>query len=112
MEAFLLKKYSKYERISGGEIYFPLHIRKMFVEECTSLKVAILGLEFFYVKSGLVIPVEPMNILDSSEMLKMYPHWDDVVNHCNQAALRVLIEEEKRDPTQYYNPLLVEKSGS
>jgi hypothetical protein len=109
MEAFLLKKYSHYGRISGGEIFLPLSTKEQFVEECTSLSVAIGGLEFFHVKLQKVIPVEPVTTFDYSIFLQHSDNWSESVKKCNESALRVLIEEEKEDPTQYYNPLLFEQ---
>jgi hypothetical protein len=109
MEEVLLKKYSHYGRISGGEIFLPLSTKEQFVEECTLLSVALGGLEFFYVKLQNVIPVEPVTTFDSSMFLQHSDNWSERVKTCNEAALRVLIEEEKKDPTQYYNPLLFEK---
>jgi hypothetical protein len=109
MEAFLVKKYSHSGRISGGETFLPLSTKEQFVEECTLLSVAIGGLEFFHVKSQNVIPVEPVTTFDYSLFLQHSENWSERVKKCNEAALRVLIEEEKEDPTQYYNPLLFEK---
>jgi hypothetical protein len=105
----LLKKYSAYGRISGEEIYLPFSTGKAFVEECSASKVAILGLDFFHLQPGIVMPVVPINSLDCSIFLKMYENWDDIVRNCNETAMQVLIEEEERDPTQYYNPVLIEK---
>jgi hypothetical protein len=109
VEAFLLKKYFHYGRISGREFFLPLSTKEQFVEECTLLSVAIGGLEFFHVRSQHVIPVEPVIIFDYSMLLQHSENWSESVKKCNEAALRVLIEEEKEDPTQYYNPLLMER---
>jgi hypothetical protein len=110
LESLLFEKYAHYGIRTSSEIYLPLNTATMFVEECSSFKVAIIGLEFFHIESGMRIPVIPMNGLDCSIFLTTCREWDDVVTNCNETALNVLHLEEEVDTTQYYNPTLLEKS--
>jgi hypothetical protein len=110
LEDLLFEKYAKYGLKTSSEIYLPLGTSRMFVEECSSFKVAIVGLEFFHIKPGMIVPVAPINSLDCSVFLSKYEEWDKVVKNCNEAALKVLHLEEKKDHTQYYHPTLFENS--
>jgi hypothetical protein len=111
LEEEILVKYAKYGRnTSSGELYLPLFIYKRFVDECTSLHIAIIGIEFFHVGPDYVMPISPLNGIDSSIFLKMATDWEEVVKLCNEAAMNVLQQEEIRDPTQWYNPTLFEES--
>lgn len=107
-EEEIIAKYAAYGRISpGGEIYLPLSTAKQFVEECTALGVAIIGLEFFHVGAHFVQPTQ--GILDASDVLKMLTSWQEAVKQCNELALWMLQEEGKNDETQWYNPTLYEE---
>ena len=110
LESLLFEKYAHYGIRTSSEIYLPLRTANMFVEECSSFEVAIIGLEFFHLESGMRIPVIPINSLDCSIFLTTSQEWDDVVTSCNETALNVLHLEEEVDTTQYYNPTLLEKS--
>jgi len=110
LEDFLLEKYAPYGIRKANEIYLPFSTSSMFVGECSSLKIAILGLDFVHFKPGMTIPVVPINSLENSPILNEHQEWDDIVKECNKEALNVLHIEEERDPTQYYNPTLYEKS--
>jgi hypothetical protein len=107
LESLLFEKYAHYGIRTSSEIYLPLNTANMFIEECRSFEVAVIGLEFFRVESGMIIP---MNSLDCSMFLTTCREWDDVVTSCNETALNVLHLEEEVDTTQYYNPTLLEKS--
>ena len=109
LEDFLFEKYAPYGIRQSNEIYLPFITGKMFIEECSALKVAVLGLDFVHFKPGMIIPVVPINSHDCSSILNEHQEWDDIVKHCNEVALHVLRIEEQRDPTQYYNPTLFEK---
>lgn len=110
LHEIIFNKYSKYERLTHGELYLPLSTNKEFVEECNLLKVAIIGLEFFHVQSGKVVPINPINGIDCSSLLSQYEEWNEVVKNCHKEVINVLQQEEERDNTQYYNPTLLEKS--
>ncbi len=111
LEEIILEKYAVYgERSPNGEIFVPLHTKALFVEECTLLKVAILGIEFFHIQQGQKISLTPLNGIDCSPLLRKYETWQEVVEQCNKSVLRVLEQEEILDNTQYYNPTLLEEN--
>jgi hypothetical protein len=110
LEELFVTKYANYGKTSpSGELYLPLSTSNQFVNECTSLKVAIIGLEFFHIGPEYVMPVSPLSGIDCSIFLKTSMSWDEVVNRCNEAVIKVLQQEEKRDHTQWYHPTLFER---
>ena len=111
LEEVIFAKYVKYGRsTSSKELYLPFSTREEFIDECTRLQIAIIGIEFFYVGSTSVMPASPLNGIDTSIFLKMDGSWDEVVKKCNEAVANVLRQEEKRDSQQWYNPTLFERS--
>ncbi len=111
LEDKLVAKYATYGRsTSSGELYLPLFTSKQLVDECTSLQVAIIGVDFFHVGPDYVMPTSPLNGIDSSIFLKTATSWEEVVKQCNEAAIKVLKQKEKEDNTQWYNPTFFEKS--
>jgi hypothetical protein len=111
LEDELVAKYATYGRSTpSDELYLPLFISKQFVDECTNLQIAIIGVDFFHIGREYVMPTSPLNGIDSSIFLKTATSWEDVVKQCNEAAMKVLQQEEKKDNTQWYNPTLFEKS--
>jgi hypothetical protein len=87
LREIIFNKYSKYGRLAYGDLYLPLCTAKEFVEECNLLKVAIIGLEFFHVQSGKVVPINPINGIDCSSLLSKYEEWNEVVKNCNKEII-------------------------
>ncbi|HBY20240.1 MAG TPA: hypothetical protein DEG71_04415 [Clostridiales bacterium] len=111
IEDILIEKYAKFGRVSPSrEIYLPINLREKFVNDCTELNVAIIGIELFHMQECYVIPVNPISGIDSSELLRKYERWEDIVKECNRLALYVLNEEEKEDNTLYFNPCIFEEN--
>ncbi|WP_062050483.1 hypothetical protein [Bacillus sp. JCM 19034] len=50
IEESLYEKYSKIAHVSADELYFDKNIAFDFIEQCTELGIAIIGVEFFYIK--------------------------------------------------------------
>lgn len=111
LEEIIFAKYARYGRSTpSGELYLPFFTGEQFIDECTRLQVAIIGIDFFYVDPEYVMPVTPLNGIDNSIFLGMNISWDEIVKRCNEAVVNVLQREEKRDAKQWYNPTLFEKS--
>ncbi len=107
IEDFLIKKYSKYGRVSpSGELYLPISKCKEMVIDCTENKVAVIGLELFHKKGEQVVPAGGT---DSSSLLKKDSEWSEVVEKCNHFVLRVLSQEEIKDSTLYCNLTVLEE---
>lgn len=111
MEDTLVRKYASLGRISpGGELYLPIGLREMFVNECIKLKVAIIAVELFHRQGEKIIPVNPIRGIDCSSLLKEYIRWDDIIESCNKNVLEALNSETDNDNTLYFNPTLFEES--
>lgn len=110
IEQILINKYTEYGRVSlSGELYLPISLGEKFVTECSELKVAVVGVEFFHRKGESVIPVIPINSINYSCILDKYLEWKDVVNNCNKAVMFALDLESKSDNAKYFNPSLLEE---
>ena len=109
-EQFLTKKYSEYGRVSrSGELYLPLNVGKILINDCIELNVSIIGVEFFHKKGDCIIPVTPINSLDCSSILGTNTDWKIIVRDCNKVVNDILEIELQRDKTLYFNPTFLEE---
>ena len=106
----LIAQFSSYGRTSGSELFLPFSTANKFVEACSTANIAILGVEFFHFEEQFVIPANPINAVDCSIYLRETAVWDDVVKRCNEEVMKHLLYEARRDSTQWYNSVLLERS--
>ncbi|GEN45958.1 hypothetical protein [Alkalibacillus haloalkaliphilus] len=101
IEENLYEKYSKITHVSAGELYFDKNIAVDFIEQCTELGIAIIGVEFFYIKKNGIIPVIPPNGIDTSDILEENVDWKEVLKKCNSFAHSVILKEFSNNSDQY-----------
>ena len=106
--------YMKYQEItleSGGEVYFPMTIAEKFVEDCTRISCAVIGIDFFHIRDQKYIePTSPINSFDASDFLKEIGPREGIVLLCNESASKILDIEKRRDPTQWCNFVILDKN--
>lgn len=110
IEQSLYEKYSKITHVSAGELYFDKNIAFDFIKQCTELGVAIIGVEFFYIKKNEIIPVMPPNGIDISDILEEYVDWKEVLKTCNSFAHSVISKEFSNNSNQYCTFITFEKA--
>ncbi|CUH97799.1 hypothetical protein P22_3945 [Propionispora sp. 2/2-37] len=104
VEKMLEEKFANLGYLSkSNELYLPVEVGLKLLEEGYRLGVAVIGVEFFHRKDGKIMPVEPLNGIDCSNLLNKYSDWRDVLNKCYDAVKAVLIMEKKRDDNQWCN---------
>ena len=91
---------------SGSELYLPLIHAKRLVEECSRKAIAVVGVDFVRFQNGAVIPSIPINSADWSAFLKG-SNWNEIVERCNRASLKVLNRELTENPEQFCSMMLV-----
>ena len=95
-----IEKYRTKEVIGSNEQYLPLRKATRIVEECSCQSIAVIGIDFVYIRAGKIYPQVPINSADWSAFLEV-PFWEDVVAQCNTASLRVLEQEKREDPERF-----------
>lgn len=85
---------------SSGELYLPLDCGIKFINECFKNKIVIIGIDFIHKIDDKVIPVDPTNSMDISNLLHEGLTWDKLLEMSYKTANYVLNEELKRDATQ------------
>ncbi|MTI49364.1 hypothetical protein [Sporosalibacterium faouarense] len=79
------------------ELYIKISFFREFIKYCDELDIAIIGIDFFHKKGKSVIPINPINSLDCSMLVKKSSSWREIVLNCNEEAVRVLGYEESND---------------
>lgn len=97
----LLNKFAHLGFVSTvGELYLPLDCGIKFADDCFKNKIAILGIDFIHKIDTKIIPVDPINSMDTSNLLNESLTWNKLIKMSYELAIHVLNEEFKRDPTQ------------
>ncbi len=66
----IINKYSLDGKVSPNkELYIPLSIGEVFIEECNKFNIAIIGVEIFNIIDGKVLPSNPIEGIDCSQAL-------------------------------------------
>jgi hypothetical protein len=108
LEEQIIDKYAQYGRISPSrELYLPLDISEKFIKECNKLSIAIIGIELFNIVDENIIPYNPINSIDCSNILQEGLDWKQIVLKCNSLVQKILLLELDRN--QYFNPTILEE---
>jgi hypothetical protein len=110
-EKDLLKKFLPKAYLSGGETYLPISVGAHFIGECLRENIAVLGVDFFHRRDGFIIPVDPLNSVDCSEILCRGYNWSEIVSTTCAFALYALLQERERDSSQWCTFILLEEEG-
>jgi hypothetical protein len=93
---------------SGNEMYFPLKTTIDYTVRCSELGIAILGIDFFHIINGKIVPVNPIDSIDTDIHKQRGQLWGNVVQKCNSFVLAVL--NKYSDITLYCNIVTMEES--
>lgn len=107
-ETEVIKFFGNLAYEAGGEFYFPIHVVVQIINYCTKLNVAISGIDFFTINNNKLVPVNPINSVDTTSILNEDYLWDEKVDKCNSFALEVINLESAKNPNQLCNLVITE----
>jgi len=110
LEKNLSGKYSSMGIVSGNELYLPLSIAEHFIRDCSSLSLAITGVDFFRISNSSIIPVVQINSIDTCSLFNINIPWCENVRNCNSFVLKTLGQKECKDIVEYCNFVLISES--
>lgn len=94
----------------NGELYLHLATALDFIEDVLRAELAIIGVDFYHISDGRVVPVSPINSFDGSELLREIDDWQTIVSRSHEIVRNILQEEVQRDETQHCGFELVEET--
>ncbi|MBY6037010.1 hypothetical protein KUV80_10105 [Fictibacillus nanhaiensis] len=109
LEESLIDKFQNRGILSGEELYLNILDSFDFISACTDLNLAIIGVDFFYIKADGTYPIFPNKNLDCSSFLRKQEQWVDIVKSCNKFAKDSLLIESNKDSSQYCTFVVIEE---
>lgn len=104
----ILKSYTPFAKRAGDELLIPLWCHAGFVEQCNSMHVAIIGIDFFIVDD---IGNHPIDIFDFSELIN-YSNWSSTVSNCSSESFKAIGTFKYRNENIFASFTLINKNSN
>lgn len=101
-------EYEQYGLLDAqGNLCLPLAYAEDFVRVCFQHNIALTGVDFIFRAEDE--NYYQVTSLDCREIIWGFADWNHLVDYCNQIVWNVIVQEGKKEGTEYFIPYMMEE---